>query len=66
MPSLDNKTQVRGEGTAIARARGLFIRVRRWEVVRELPGALEVLALVIRAIRVLDLFCQCARFVCGV
>lgn len=63
MSSLDNKTQVRGEGTTITRARGLLIRIRRREIVRKLARTLEVLALVIRSIRVFDLFCECARFV---
>ena len=58
MASLDDQTKV-GRERALIRGTGSFlIGIRRRHVIRELAWALEHLALVIRAICVLDFLCH--------
>ncbi len=55
MASLDDQTEVGRESPSVAGTCGLFIRVRRGHVVGELSWTLEHLALIVRAVGVLDL-----------
>jgi hypothetical protein len=66
MARLGHQTEVGRERAGVRRTRGLLVRVRRGEVVRELAGPLEHLAVVVRAVLVLDLLGHRARLVRGV
>lgn len=66
MASLDNQAQVGGKSTSVGSACGFLVRVRWWHVVRELSRSLEHLALVVRAIGVLNLLGHGLYFVYGV
>jgi hypothetical protein len=64
--SLDDQTEVGRERSLVRGTGSLFIGVRRRHVIRELAGALEHLALIIGAVRVLDLLGQYLNLVRGV
>jgi len=66
MSCLDDETEVWRESTSIACTGSLFVGVRRGQVIAELARTLEVLALVVRTIRVLDFLCQYTRLVSSV
>jgi hypothetical protein len=66
MASLGHKGEVRRERTSVGGACSLFVRVRRRHVIRELSRPLEHLALIIRAVSVLDLLSHRPRLVGGV
>lgn len=66
MTSLDDETQVRGKRTAVSGTRSLLIGVGRGHVVGELSGAHEHLAVVVRAVLVLDLLGERLDLVDGV
>ena len=66
MAGLDDQTQVRRECTTVASTSGLLVGVRGGHVVSELARALEHLALVVRAVLVLDLLGQGLDLVSGV
>lgn len=65
MSGLDDQAEIRRESTTVARTRCLLVRVRSREVVGEFPWALEHLAIVVRAVGVLDLFSHRTRFLGG-
>jgi len=63
MTGLDDQAKVRRKGTTVTSSGSLFIGVCRREVVRKLPGALEHLAFVIWAVRVLNILSECTRLI---